>query len=120
ALPPSSRGAGQEIVMRGTLPLRFASHAIGRVASFGVSRDLIIACAMFSGAALLRLPNFMTIPAITDEFKEVGYAMMMVEKNHLPLVAFDSYDGPLFPFLLSLLFRLFGYNLYLPRAFVLI
>ena len=68
----------------------------------------------------LRQTNLMTIPPLTDEFKEVGWAMTMVEKDRFPLVAFDAYDGPLFPYLLSFLFRIFGFNIYLPRVFVLL
>lgn len=83
-------------------------------------RDILVGTVLFFAAVLLRVPNFMTVPAITDEFKEVGWAIRIIEKNQFPLVAIDPYDGPLFAYLLSFAFRLFGYNMYLPRLFVLV
>lgn len=80
---------------------------------------LIVSIPTLIGLAL-RQTNLMTVPALTDEFKEVGWAITMIDKNRWPLVAVDAYDGPLFPYLLSFLFRIFGYNIYLPRVFVLV
>jgi 4-amino-4-deoxy-L-arabinose transferase-like glycosyltransferase len=82
--------------------------------------ELALAALLFGVALLLRYPNFMTIPPLTDEFKEVGWALGMLEKHRWTLVAVDAYDGPLFAYLLAFLFRVLGYNMYLPRAFVLL
>jgi Dolichyl-phosphate-mannose-protein mannosyltransferase len=82
--------------------------------------DLILAFVLFVIALAARVPNYMTVPPLTDEFKEVGWAIQMVEKNRWPLVAYDSYDGPLFAYLIALALRVFGYSIYLPRLFVLI
>lgn len=82
--------------------------------------DLAYSLLLFGFALAVRFPNFMTVPALTDEFKEVGWALKMIQENSLPLVAVDSYDGPLFAWVLSFLFRVFGQNLYLPRGFVLV
>ena len=70
-------------------------------------------------ALLLRVPNLMTIPRLTDEYLEVGWAVSMVQQNVLPLTSVDAYDGPLFPYTLAFLFRTIGFNLYLPRVFML-
>lgn len=75
---------------------------------------------VFAFALAVRLPNFLTIPALTDEFKEVGWALDVSETGKIPLIAFDSYDGPLFTYLLAILFRVFGTSVLLPRLFVLI
>ncbi len=69
-------------------------------------------------AILVRLPNWMAIPPLTDEYKEVQWAMTMLEERRYPLVAVDSYDGPLFAYANAALLKIFGYSPELPRAFV--
>jgi 4-amino-4-deoxy-L-arabinose transferase-like glycosyltransferase len=109
--PQSSTEPGEQSTQR---PRWFSRIPVGRVA------ELALAALLFGVALLLRYPNFMTIPPLTDEFKEVGWAMGMLEKHRWTLVAVDAYDGPLFAYLLAFLFRVLGYNMYLPRAFVLV
>lgn len=84
------------------------------------SLELVWLAFLFLFAVGLRLPHLQTIPALTDEFKEVGWALDLHDTHHIPLVAFDSYDGPLFTYLLALLFTLFGVSVALPRLFVLL
>lgn len=74
---------------------------------------------LFVLALALRIPHFQTIPSLTDEFKEVGWALDAHENGTLPLVAFDAYDGPLFTYFLLFLFRLVGSSIFLPRLLVL-
>lgn len=76
--------------------------------------------ALFCFAILVRTQNWMTVPPLTDEFKEVSWALDMNASGHVPLVAYDSYDGPLFTYLLAFLFRVLGPSILLPRLFVLI
>lgn len=82
--------------------------------------ELTLGLVLLGIAVALRLPHLMTVPALTDEFKEVGWALRIYRKHALPLVGFDAYDGPLFAYALALLFRLFGTSLILPRLFVMI
>lgn len=82
--------------------------------------ELGLVAVLFAFALAVRLPNFLTIPALTDEFKQVNWVLDVYEGRRLPLVGWDSYTGPLFTYLLAFLFRLFGTSIVLPRLFVLI
>lgn len=84
------------------------------------NRDLAIVLLLFLLALALRIPNYLTVPALTDESLEVNWGMLIAAGKQLPLVAVDSYDGPLFPYTLALLFRLFGLSLYIPRGLVVV
>lgn len=85
-----------------------------------VGLELAALAILFLLALALRVPHLQTIPPLTDEFKEVGWALDMYETGKIPLVAFDSYDGPLFTYLLAFLFSLLGTSIELPRVVVLV
>lgn len=82
--------------------------------------ELGLVALLFTFALAVRIPNFLTIPALTDEFKQVNWALDVYDGLRLPLIGWDSYTGPLFTYLLAFLFRLLGPSIVLPRLFVLI
>src|SRR5262245_7272222 len=82
--------------------------------------ELAGAAILFALAVALRLPNFQTVPPLTDEFKEVTRALDLYELGTPTWVAPASYIGPLFTYLLALVFRLVGVSLLVPRSVVLI
>lgn len=67
-------------------------------------------------ALLLRLPDFRLIPIFFDEGIEALWGWQITIGQHLPLTNADPYYGPVFPYLMALLFRLFGPHLFLARA----
>ncbi|MCW5853887.1 MAG: glycosyltransferase family 39 protein [Anaerolineae bacterium] len=70
----------------------------------------------FSLAALaLRQVNLVWAPSYTDESREVLWAIQIYQGSHYPLTGCDPYLGPIFPYLLALLFHVFGLNLVIPR-----
>lgn len=82
--------------------------------------DVGLSVIFFALAIAARLPHFTTIPIISDESREVLWALDIARGAHFPLVATDAYDGPLFAYSLALLFRVFGVSSELPRVYVLV
>lgn len=85
-----------------------------------IALDVIVSLLFFAFALAVRLPHFATIPVISDESREVLWGLDIARGIHFPIVATDSYEGPLFPYLLAFLFRVFGVSPELPRLFVLV
>jgi len=65
----------------------------------------------------LRLAHIGMIPRFTDETDEVAWSAAIVAGQHLPLVAFASYDGAVVNYLLAGVLFLFGLDPLLPRYF---
>lgn len=84
--------------------------------AFQLVASLLLLCA----AVAVRLPNFMTVPAISDESREVLWGLDIARGVHFPLTSVDTYDGPLFPYLMALAFRVLGISPELPRLLVLV
>lgn len=82
--------------------------------------DLVLSLALFAAALAIRLPYLTLIPRLTDETGEVLWALRIARGEILPLTHVDTYNGPLFPYLLAALFHLFGLSIPLPRVFVMI
>jgi 4-amino-4-deoxy-L-arabinose transferase-like glycosyltransferase len=80
--------------------------------------DLALAGMLFATALAIRLPNLMHVPPYTDEGFEVLWGLDILLGKHLPLTAIDPYDGPLFAYLIAILFRVFGLSVELPRLMV--
>lgn len=80
--------------------------------------DLGFAALLFGVALAVRWPHLMSVPAFSDEGLEVGWALDIARGVHLPLTAYDPYDGPLFPYLIAAAFRLFGTGMIVPRAVI--
>ena len=70
-------------------------------------------------ALAVRLPNWQTIPAASDEVAQATYALQIARGERLPLVANDQYDGPIFVYFMAVLFRLGVADPLLGRAIIL-
>ena len=77
---------------------------------------LAVALGVAVVALLLRWPYLQLVPRLTDETAEVRWAIRIAQGEILPLTHVDTYNGPLQPYLLAGLFRLFGFSPWLPRA----
>lgn len=64
---------------------------------------------------LMRLPRLQTIPYFDDEALEVIVGLNILLKHQFPLTNYDPYYGPYYPYLIALLFRIFGLSPLLPR-----
>ena len=82
------------------------------------SLDVLVAITLFAIALATRWPHLMAIPAFADEGLEVLWGYRIALGGHLPLTAYDAYDGPLFPYLIAAAFKLFGVRMLVPRAVV--
>lgn len=76
---------------------------------------LVAALAVMAVAAGLRGLHLQTVPQITDESAEVTYAWGIAFEGARPLTHTDSYDGPLWPYLMAAALRTAGPSLELPR-----
>lgn len=71
-------------------------------------------------ALLLRLPYWKVIPASFDEVNQTVYALLIAQKQLLPLVGNDAYAGPFYFYLLAGLLRLGITNPMLGRAVIMV
>jgi 4-amino-4-deoxy-L-arabinose transferase-like glycosyltransferase len=86
----------------------------GRVA------DVAIALALLAFAVAVRLPYLHLVPRYTDEVKEVMWALRIYWGEQLPLAAHNGYSGPLWNYLLAVVFALLGPSPGVPREVVLV
>lgn len=77
--------------------------------------SLLLSVALFSVALAIRLPDLTLIPRYSDEGIEVLQGLDIALGRALPLTGVNPYYGPLFAYLLAVLFRLFGVHLETPR-----
>ena len=77
---------------------------------------LAVALGLALAALLLRWPYLQLVPRLTDETAEVRWAIRIAQGEILPLTHVDTYNGPLQPYLLAGLLRLFGFSPWLPRV----
>ena len=82
--------------------------------------DILISLVLFVGALVIRRPHLMLLPAFSDESLEVRWAMDIALGRRLPLTAYDSYYGPLFPYLIAGAFKVFGVGLTVPRTVIMV
>ena len=82
--------------------------------------QVALSLAIFGLALAVRLPNLMMVPAYTDESREVLWGLDIALGRHFPLTGIDSYDGPLFAYLVAGLFHLLGVSAEIPREMALI
>lgn len=87
-----------------------------RIPALGI--DLAISAIIFALALVLRLYNFMVVPALTDETREMIWALRITQGAHLPLTSVITYIGPPFEYIAALAFRIFGVSIELPRLLV--
>ena len=66
-------------------------------------------------AAVVRWPYLMRLPKFTDETVEVRWVFQIVAGEAFPLTAFDPYYGPIHAYILAACFKVFGYQMVLPR-----
>jgi 4-amino-4-deoxy-L-arabinose transferase-like glycosyltransferase len=77
--------------------------------------ELVGFTVLFGAALAIRLPRLMLVPRFEDEGIEVLWALDIAVGKHLPLTGSDPYYGPLFAYLVALVFQLFGPAILLPR-----
>src|SRR5919202_2631336 len=75
---------------------------------------------LFLVALAIRWPGFEYLPTFTDEVHDTYTVALILQGKIRPLTSFDPYNGPLFNYLEAGLFVLFGPDLNLPRAIVLV
>ena len=81
--------------------------------------DLVIAVALFVAAVLVRLPYYLEMPHITDEFREVQIATEVAQGSYYPLYfSTTDYLGVVHSYLLGAVFWAFGMSIYVPRLYV--
>ncbi|HMA33517.1 MAG TPA: glycosyltransferase family 39 protein [Chloroflexia bacterium] len=80
--------------------------------------DSLLCAGLAAAAVLVRLPELLTLPAFRDELAEVFLGVQIARGTALPLTNVTADIGPLYNYLLALLFAATGPDLYLPRLFV--
>ncbi len=76
----------------------------------------VVCLAVFLAALALRWPNAALIPAFTDETDEIRLAYRIARGEVLPLTNDNSHIGVVHPYLMALVFRLFGPGAALARG----
>jgi 4-amino-4-deoxy-L-arabinose transferase-like glycosyltransferase len=97
----------------------FVNLSLRRFLNKGLVLDIAISLVLFALAVYTRAPEFNTIPMINDETREVLLALDIAQGRQFPLVNVSTYIGPLFLYLLAVVFRVFGVSPEVPRLFVL-
>ena len=81
--------------------------------------DLAIGAILFVSALFVRLPYYLEMPHITDEFREVQIAAEVAEGTYYPLFfSTTDYLGVVHSYLLGFFLRLLGISLYTPRLYI--
>lgn len=70
-------------------------------------------------ALALRLPNYQTIPAMTDETAEIYRGWLITRGEQAPLTAGTTYKGSLWTWLVAAALWATGSSLYAPRSLIL-
>ncbi len=79
--------------------------------------DLFVMASLIYLGAIVRWPSLQRIPRFTDEWLEVQFALKIAREGARPFVSTDTYNGPLFHYLLAPGF-LAGAGLEWPRLLV--
>ena len=83
--------------------------------------DVLIGVILFTLAILVRLPYYLEVPHVTDEFREVQIATEVAQGTYYPLFfSTTDYLGVVHSYLLGMFFRLAGISLYTPRLYMVI
>lgn len=80
--------------------------------------DRLIPAGYFLVALAIRLPYLNLIPGYSDEGSEVLWGLDIALGKHFPLSGYPPHYGPLFAYLVALLFRIFGTSIALPRLLI--
>ncbi len=94
--------------------------AVGHAARARISAAVVPLAALaltLAVATALRAPNLQLVPHVTDESAEVLFARAIAFDGARPLTHTDAYDGPWWPYLLAVVFRVAGSSVALPRLF---
>ncbi len=77
-----------------------------------------IGLSLFVGVVALavRWPYLVQVPRLTDEVWDIEWALQIARGEILPLISTNNYLGPLHPYLLAALYRLFGENVVVARG----
>ena len=70
--------------------------------------DVVAIAGLLGAALLLRLPNLLLVPRLTDETGEVLLGLRIARGEVLPLVGVNTYIGALFSYLVAGAFLLYG------------
>ena len=82
--------------------------------------DVPIVLGFFVLAVLIRLPMLIEAPAFTDETMEVLFGLAIYRGEGFPLTSYDTYYGPIWPYLVAGASLIFGPSPVLPRAIVMV
>ncbi len=88
--------------------------------SRGTALEVVILVVVVLAALALRLPFLQTIPAFSDELDEVQLALGMLRGEPIPLTNITTRIGALFNYLVAGAFALFGPQVIVPRALVMV
>jgi len=81
--------------------------------------DLLIGLGLFVVALLVRLPYYLEMPHITDEFREVQIASEVARGTYYPLFfSTTDYLGIVHSYVLGFVLYVFGISIYIPRLYV--
>src|SRR5262249_6840017 len=69
-------------------------------------------------AGLVRWPDYLTLPAFTDETLDALRSLAIADGRLQTLVDSSSYNGSLHNYLTAALFRLLGPQIYVPRLLI--
>ena len=81
--------------------------------------DLAIGAVLFVGALLVRLPYYLEMPHITEEFREVQIATEVTRGTHYPLfISVNDYMGIAHSYFLGFFLKVVGINIWAPRLYM--
>ena len=90
---------------------------VARAAWTWLDSGLLLGLAVL--ALALRLPNYQTIPAMTDETAEIYRGWLITRGEQAPLTAGTTYKGSLWTWLVAAVLWASGGSLYAPRTLIL-
>ncbi|MGG1658535.1 ArnT family glycosyltransferase [Brevibacillus sp. NRS-1366] len=85
-----------------------------------LSNDWAISLILFLFAFLIRLPYLYDVPRFIDEWREIELAAQIARGEIWPLHNTSHDIGAFHNYILAGLFRLFGFNVYIPRLYVMV
>lgn len=83
-----------------------------------LSNDWAISFFLFLFAFLIRIPYLYDVPRFIDEWREIGLSAQIARGEAWPLHNTSHDIGPFHNYVLAGLFKLFGFNVYIPRLYV--
>ena len=95
-----------------------AARDMSRLRAWAVEAALLVGLGVL--ALVVRLPNFMLIPAFSDEVEDVYRGYLITQGKLLPLTDTSTYIGSLWDWMVAGAFWVSGFNLAAPRMLILV